>query len=120
MVKDFVSEVDAPLNLVFSTLVPNEEEETINRFETGVSYVASLAHLWRELGHAFSFYSGEFETVVSASGENYGELMEYLACVSPSRSLHLDPGRLSSNTIVFAAGETYSNDRVWRIDYLEL
>lgn len=120
MVKDFVSEEEAPLNLVFSTLVPDEEDETLNRFETGVSYVASLAHLWREIGHTFSFYSGEFETVVSVSGEHYDELMEYLACVSPSRSLHLDPGRLGSNTIVFAAGATVSNERVWWVDYLEL
>ncbi len=120
MVKDFVSEEETPLNLAFSTCLPNPGPEQLRGFELAVSYLASLGRHYRERGHAFSFQSGEFAVRVNGRYEEYEAFMEYLACVEPATTERLNLSELSDSSILFAPGRNQAPSGVLLIDYLDL
>lgn len=119
MVKEFLEERDDSFQLVLSTWLPVTSASTLEQFEKALSWVASLAYAYRAEGRAFSFYSGEFETVVDESRDALNGLLEYLAWVVPAERQLLDPAKISPGAVLLTAGAALAGLACPRIDYLE-
>lgn len=120
MVKDFAREEEIPLNVLFSTYLPDQSDANLEQFEKAVSCVASLGYHYRLKGHRFKFDSGEFEVSVDGSTEEYERFMEYLAQVQPAEQMRLDVQQATQPYILFAAGDSVELEGVSRVDYLTL
>lgn len=120
MVKDFLAEEESPLNLVFSTFLPEPTPEALASFEAAVSTIASLGRRYKLGGQTFSFYSGEFSVEVNGRHDDYEAFMEYLSCVGPSSKPLLNPRETPPDSMLFAAGKGEPVEAAQRIDYLKL
>ncbi len=122
MIKDFLAEEDRPPKILFSTFMPACDEAALEGFEKGVSYVASLAHFYRDSHVQFAFSSGEFSAVVNGNGkaDEYERLMQYLAGVNPADRRVLQDEDADNDSILFAAGESVQIEGVPVVDYLSL
>lgn len=120
MVKEFLHEGEATINVAFSTHLPNETPKTLEQFDKGLSLVASLARYYGLGKHRFSLYTGEMDIEVFGRRDQYEELMRYLATVQPSPRMLLDPSRIRRPSIVFTAGEEAGLGGTEQIDYLQL
>ena len=118
MVKDFEDEGDNPLDIVFSTYLPEHSPAALRQFEKVVSCLASLGRHYHGIGQEFDFNSGEFGVRVNGQNEQYQAFMEYLARVQPSDHLQTNPDRLRETTILFAAGNSVMPEEAYRIDYM--
>jgi hypothetical protein len=90
------------------------------QFEKALSYLATLACLYRERGRSFSFYSGEYETDLNGSKESFKGLLEYLAWVQPTNEQTIDLKKIKEGSIVFTAGPNPEFEDFSQIDYMEL
>jgi len=121
MVKEFLLEEEEEfLHLVFSTFLPATDERTLDRFEKALSTITTLACRFRDQGRSFSFYSGEYETELNGSAQNFKGLLDYLAWVQPARELLLDLRKIREGSILFTAGEHPGLERFPQINYLEI
>jgi len=120
MVKDFSLEQEVPLNVLFSTYLPDPSRSDLEQFEKAVSCVASLGHYYRHKGHEFKFDSGEFNVAVDGHAKKYDSFMEYLAQVQPAEQLRLDVNEAPYPCILFAAGNTLEQEGLPHLDYLQL
>lgn len=120
MVKDFVAEEETPLHLAFSTHLGDASPAALEKFETAVSYLATLGSHYRNSSQPFHFDSGEFSVQVNGKREDFEAFMEYLACVAPSPEPRLRPGGLPRPSILFAAGPQEAGEGVLLVDYLRL
>ena len=120
MIKDFLAEEDRPPKILFSTFVPIQNEATLEGFEKGVSYVASLAHFYRDSQVPFAFSSGEFSAQINGKADEYERLMQYLASVNPADHRVLQENDADTDSILFAAGGSVPIEGVPVVDYLNL
>ena len=120
MVKDFASEQEVPLNVLFSTYLPNPSRSDLEQFEKAVSCVASLGRYYRLKGHKFRFDSGEFDVAVDGHVREYESFMEYLAQVGPAEQMQLDVNEATPPCILFAAGDSMEWEGLPQVDYLKL
>ncbi|MEE2839411.1 MAG: DUF58 domain-containing protein [Acidobacteriota bacterium] len=120
MIKDFSLEQEVPLNVLFSTYLPDPSGSDLEQFEKAVSCVASLGHYYRLKGHKFKFNSGEFEIAVDGRAKKYDSFMEYLAQVQPADQARLDVNEAPHPCILFAAGNTMEQEGLPQVDYLRL
>lgn len=120
LVREFVEEEDIWIHLLFSTHLPDQNDELLEQFEKGVSCVTSIACLYRKRRRPFSFDSGEFQVSVDAQGGNFEELMNYLAAVEPASRMLLDLDAVENSSILFVAGHNVRFRRLLGIDYLQL
>ncbi len=122
MVKDFALEVHPPLNLVFSTWLPDRSAVGLEAFEKGVSLVASLISYYISNRQRFSFDTGEFRAEVDEANceERYESVMEYLATLEPAPQNWIDPESLAPRSVLFAASKPSRRDDIVMIDYLML
>jgi len=120
MVKEFIEERDEMLQLVFSSYLGKGDPASLAGFERALSCIASLARYYADRGLSFSFYSGEFETVVNGNREGVDPLMDYLSWVQPAERLLIDPHRVGRGSVVFAAGRGLHFEGVPVVDYLAL
>jgi len=120
LVREFVKEEDIWIHLLFSTHLPDQNQKLLEQFEKGVSFVTSIACLYRKRRRPFTFDSGEFQVSVDNQGRNFEELMEYLACVAPASNILLDLDAVENSSILFAAGHNVEFRRLWGVDYLQL
>ena len=121
MVKDFADEIEeAPLNMLFSTYLPDRSPASLEQFEKAVSCIASLGHYYRGKGHKFQFSSGEFETTGNARADQYEAFMEYLAQVQPAPQPQFDLREAKVPCILFCAGTAVQPEGVRHVDYLQL
>lgn len=120
MVKDFARDEENPLNLIFSTYLPDCSRPSLAQFEKGVSYVATLVKHYEALGRHFGFYSGEYEVRINGRRENFESVMEYLAQVRPSPQPLIKGCRFTSPSVLFSAGESVSLEGVHRVNYLAI
>jgi hypothetical protein len=120
MVKDFALEQGVPLNVLFSTYLPNPSLSDLEQFEKGVSCVASLGRYYRLQGHEFKFDSGEFDVAVDGRAKDYESFMEYLAQVRPAEQLQLDVNKAALPCILFAPGNRVEWKGLPQVDYLQL
>ncbi len=118
MIKDFEDEGDNPLDIVFSTYLPEYSPAALQQFEKVVSCFASLGRHYHSIGQEFDFNSGEFEIRVNDRNEQYQAFMEYLAGVQPSEQLQTNPECLQKTTILFAAGDSVMPKEAHLIDYM--
>lgn len=120
MVKDLALEQEVPLNVLFSTYLPDPSHSDLAQFEKAVSFVASLGRYYRLKGHRFRFDSGEFNVAVDGSAEQYENLMEYLAQVQPAEQWRLDVSKAAYPCVLFAAGNPMGWEGLPQVDYLQL
>ncbi|MEE8348418.1 MAG: DUF58 domain-containing protein, partial [Acidobacteriota bacterium] len=120
MVKDFASEQEVPLNVLFSTYLPNPSLTDLEQFEKAVSCVASLGRYYRLKGHKFKFNTGEFNVAVDGGAPEYDRFMEYLAQVRPAEKFQLDVDEFSPPCILFVAGNSMEREGMPQVDYLQL
>jgi uncharacterized protein (DUF58 family) len=120
MVKEFLLEEEDFLNLVFSTCLPDSSSGSLFQFEKALSYLATLACLYRERGRSFSFYSGEYETDLNGSKENFTGLLEYLAWVQPTKEQTIEIQKIQEGSIVFVPGTNPEFEDFPQIDYMIL
>jgi len=120
MVKDFAREEDRPLNVVFSTYLPDRSFRTRQRFESAVSLVASLAELYHVRRHRFTLLCGEFEVSINGHRRDYETLMQFLAQVEPASQPDMPLRSPAGSSILLAAGDSATWDGASCIDYLRL
>ena len=120
MVKDFAREEDRPLNVVFSTYLPDPGRQALQRFESAVSLVASLAEFYHIRGHRFTLLCGDFEVSINGHQRDYETLMQFLAQVEPSSQPKVPLRIPQSPSILLAAGDAAGWEGASRIDYLRL
>ncbi len=120
MIKDFAQEQEVPLNVLFSTYLPDPSPSDREQFEKAVSCVASLGHYYRLKGHKFRFDSGEFNVAVDGHSRKYEGFMEYLSQVQPAERLRLDVNEATHPCILFAAGNWAEWEGLPQVDYLQL
>lgn len=120
MVKEFLHEGEATINVAFSTYLPEQNPKTLEQFDKGLSMVASLARHYGLGRHRFSLYTGEMDIEVFGRRDQYEELMRYLATVQPASRMLLDPARVRRPAVVFTAGEAAGLRGTEQVDYLQL
>jgi uncharacterized protein (DUF58 family) len=120
MVKDFALEQEIPLNVLFSTYLPDPSPSDLEQFEKAVSWVASLGRYYRLKGHKFKFDSGEFDVAIDGRTEQYESLMEYLAQVQPADELRLDVNKAAYPCVLFTAGNRMELEGLPQVDYLQI
>ena len=120
LVREFVEEEDIWTHLVFSTYLPERNDQLVEQFEKGVSCVTSVACLYRRRRMPFTFNSGEFKASVDIQGADFEKLMDYLSCVQPASNMLLDLSASQRWTVLFAAGNSVRIRNLSGIDYLQL
>ena len=120
MVKDLAAEEDQAVNLVFSCYLPQNTPEAAAAFEKGVSYVATLSHLFHHNGQRFTLTSGAFSIAVNGTPESYRALMEHLASVQPSGQSDLVVQDLPPDALLIGAGIQDPGAASEVVDYLTL
>ena len=120
MIKDFAHEEENPIQVVFSTYLPESSAQALQQFEKAVSYIATLAHHYQSKGQKLHFRSGECEVVLNGREDEYRALMRYLASVQPSDSVEREVVQLTTPCILFAAGDSAFASDVTKVDYLQL
>ncbi|MGH9341815.1 MAG: DUF58 domain-containing protein [Acidobacteriota bacterium] len=120
MIKDFSSEEDAPLKIIFSTFLPDTLPAGRRQFEKAVSCICSLARHYQTCGQSFGFDSGEFQISMNGNRKDYELLMEYLTCVQPCAHIQVNSAAADPTAVVFSAGESLQAADGLRIDFLKI
>ena len=120
MIKDFAHEEENPIQVDFSTYLPERSARALEQFEKAVSYIASLAYYCRRKGRSFHFSSGEFQVVLNGREEDITALMGYLSQVEPSDQVQVKMHRLRTPYILFAANQSTSTQKIQLVNYLQL
>lgn len=82
-VREFASEDERRLGLVFDRRLPNARAETLEQFEKAVAFCACLAWHFYEIGAMMRFVTDGFETSMSPAAEIIYPILEKLALVEP-------------------------------------
>lgn len=120
MVKEFIQEEDNPLQVLWSTYLPERTGETLARFERAVSLIATLMARYQADGIRVEFQSGEHQALLDGSTESYENLMTYLAWVEPADQRRLELSQVKDNSILFVAGQPPWTVPSQVVDYLSL
>ncbi len=120
MVKDFAREEDRPLNVVFSTYLPEPSKQALQCFEVAVSLVATLAESYHNRGHRFTLLCGDFEVSLNGNQRDYETMMQFLAQVEHSSRPGIPSRSPQGPSILLAAGDLAGWEGASRIDFLRL
>jgi uncharacterized protein (DUF58 family) len=82
-VREFTREDERRLVLIFDNCLPKTDEETLARFEKGVSFCACLAWHFHEIDAQMQFMTEDVETAMSPAGEIIYPVLEALALIEP-------------------------------------
>jgi uncharacterized protein (DUF58 family) len=98
-VREFTREDERRLELVFDRRIPDNQPQTIARFEKAVTLCACLAWYFYETGTTMQFTTDGFETPMSPAAQILYPILEKLALIEPV----VTAGRLLNH---FAAGSS--------------
>ncbi len=82
-VREFTREDERRLLLAFDDRLPRRDEETLEKFEKGVTLCACLAWHFYEIDAQMQFLSNEVETLMAPAGEIIFPVLETLALTEP-------------------------------------
>ena len=120
MIKDFAHEEENPIQVVFSSYLPERSAAALEQFEKAVSYIASLAYYCGRKGRGLRFSSGEFQVALSGREEEMTALMWYLSHLEPSDEVQVRMDQLMTPCVLFTASESVSTQEVYVVNYLKL
>ncbi len=83
-VREFTDQEESRLTFIFDNRTPDLNEQTLERFERGVSLCACLAWSSFEAGCFLQFLSADFKTPMAPASEIIYHLLEALAIAQPN------------------------------------